>query len=290
MFISLFDSFLSGPNALLSSVVVSNMLLAAGLYWFFYYVISQKYASLLSMVALFFPARMLSVRSVGSTEPMFIFFILTSLVFHTRKKHWFAGLMGAFAILTRGPGLLLFAAYSLYYLIQYKSNIVGWLRSILPYLLMPAALVGLWGYYGTKFGSFFAYFQSGDNLHLFFPPFQVFSNTQSWAIGTGLEDVVYLYLFFGVGLVLLWQNLSKHKKAIGWLAGIYFASVLFVAHRDIARYALPIAPLVIAGYKSTLAKPWMKWVMLGILVPVYLVSWNFVLQNVQGVNDWSAFL
>ena len=291
--ISFFDKFLNGPQAVLASIVIDNILLAVGLYLFFREVFrKEKTAIYLSILTLFLPARMMSVRAVGSTEPLFVFLTLMSLVYAMREKHWLAGIMGGLAVLTRSPGILLFGGYLLFFLKKYHKNIALFIKSIIPYSLIPLFLLGLWSFYGWKFGSFWAYFQSGDNLHLFFPPFQIFSNMTSWVSGMWLEDVIYLYLIFSIGLYLFWKQTQKNKKLLPVLLWgiIYFAVILLVAHRDVARYSLPIAPVVLAGYGDKLAKSRYRWWILWIIIPVFLWGWNFVLHNIQPISDWSAFL
>jgi Gpi18-like mannosyltransferase len=294
LLVGAFDSFLSGPNALLAAIVLSNALLASALYLFFAYIApQQKTALFLTTLALFLPARMLSVRGVGSNEPLFIFFILTSLLASIKGKPWLAGLLGSASVLTRSPGILLFAAYMLP-LIQdlwHKRRIV-W-ASYVPYFLIPAALLGLWFYYGVVFGDFFAYFKVGGNINLHFPPFLVFGSHFDWVSGMWLEDIIYTYLAYGIGLVLFWQNLVRSRpalKVVGYFGFIYLSMLAFVVHRDLARYALPLAPLALAGYAPYLQHKYVRYGLIVLLVPIFLYAWNFVLHNTQPVMDWSAFL
>lgn len=152
---------------------------------------------------------------------------------------------------------------------------------------MPVTLVALWGYYGWQYGSFWAYFQSGDNLHLFFPPFRVFGTSEAWISGIWREEIIYLYLVFTAGLVLWWQ---KARGAARYYPALLMLTIIFVSHRDIARYALPVSPFVIAGFASCFEIKWVKWLLLASLVPIYLYAWQFVLGNVQPVADWTALL
>jgi hypothetical protein len=64
----------------------------------------------------------------------------------------------------------------------------------------------------------------------------------------------------------------------------------FVVHRDIARYSLPIAPIAIAGLSPYLESKYFKIGLAVIIVPIFLFSWNFILQNVQPIMDWTPFL
>ncbi len=290
--IGLFDQLFTGPNALLATIFLGNILLPVGLYLFFETLFSKKIAILSAVVALFLPARMLVVRGVGSTEPLFMFFVLMSLVFHVRGKDFISGMWGALAVLTRAPGILLFLGYFVNLCYHYKFELKRVARSVLPYAVMPIALLALWGFYGYRYGDFFAYFNSGDNIHLFFPPFQIFSGSQAWSGGMWLEDVIYVYLIFTVGCLLFYRNYRDKVGAGGIFAFIYLISVFFVAHRDIARYSLPLAPFVVAGYFRYLERHerWVKVVLAVLIVPIYLYGWQFILQNVQPINDWTPLL
>jgi len=279
--IRFFDLFLTLPHSLLAAIVLVNIVFGMGLYWFFETVNKdRKLAILLTSICLFFPARMLSVRGVGSNEPLFIFFVVTSLTWMIKGKYWASALMGALAVLTRSPGILLFFVY----FIAFTKK----LKLFYPFLLMPLAIIGLFAYYGWQYQDPLAYFHSGDNIHLFFPPFQIFSNTASWISDMWREDIVYLYLFYGLGLLMV--N-SKWQLVKNW-GLLYGATLLFVAHRDLARYALPIAPIALLGYAPLLKKiPQRVWYLLLILlIPIYLFSWQFVLKNIQPINDWRVFL
>lgn len=281
LLIKLFSWLLPLPTALLMTIIFSNLVLSASLYWFFVTILKNKTsATVMAIITLFWPARMLSVRAVGSNEPLFIALILTSLVFAIKNKHWWAAILGSLAVLTRSPGILLFVAYFLAYLRTPQI--------LLPYLMMPAALLGLFGYYGYLHGTPLAYFQSGDNLHLFPLPFQIFGNTQSWISDMWREDIVYLYVFYGVGLWLVKDN----WKVIKYFGYIYGAVIFFVAHRDLARYTLPLAPIVLLGYAPLIEKIPSKayWMIAVLLLPIYLLGWQFVLSNVQPINNWGVFL
>lgn len=279
--VQLFDLVLPLPRALLAGIVLSNLLLGISLYWFFSHLTKDpKLALLMSTIGLFFPARMLSVRGVGSNEPLFIFLTLVSIILMMKQKHWQSAVGGALAVLTRSPGIILFVVYAL--------TLWRRPRDLAPYLLMPLTLLGLFGYYGWQHGDWLAYFHSGDNLHLFFPPFQIFSNTASWINDMWREDVIYLYLFYGLGLALIE---TKWMIIRNW-GLLYGSTLLFVAHRDLARYALPIAPIVLFGYAPLIKRIPKKFLyaLAVLLIPIYLMGWQFVIKNIQPINDWGVFL
>ena len=140
-----------------------------------------------------FPARWLIVRSVGSAEPLFTACLIASVFYFQKKRYWMAGIWGALAQLTKSPGILLFAAYLVAILVPtiqtFATKPFGtWIKSlklnkVYPIFLIPLALLALFAFYGIRYGDFLAYFNSGDNIHLFFPPFQIFNYSADW-VGT----------------------------------------------------------------------------------------------------------
>lgn len=294
LLIKAFDIFLTGPNALLLAIIVSNILLASALFLFFKLLLDKdKLALYLTIIALFIPARMLSMRVVGSNESLFIFFVLTSLIASARKKHWLAAILGSASVLTRSPGILLFGAYMVPSIINmWHKRKLEW-SSILPYFLIPLTLIGLWIVYGLMFGDFFAYFKVGGNINLYFPPFTVFGSHFDWVSGMWLEDIIYTYIFYAIGIGLFLTNYVKQRKelsVIGYFGMIYLTMIFFVVHRDISRYALPLAPIALAGFSPYLNSKYVKYGLAILLIPIFLYCFNFILNNVQPVMDWSAFL
>lgn len=288
------DLVMNGPQAILASIVISNLLLALGLYMFFEAVSkNQRAATILACVALFFPARMMGVRGVASSEPLFIFLTLASLTMAFRGKHWWGAILGALAVLTRSPGILLFGGYGVAYLLGQDTWAMR-AKRILPYLLMPISLGLLFGFYGLRYGSFWAYFSSSSELHpIFFPPLLIFSNTQRWITDMWREDIVYLYLLYGTGIYLylkkIWGKVGLAELGVAGYGILYGLFLLLVAHRDLARYALPIAPIALLAFAPILTHKSARWLAL-LLIPIFLMSWQFVVANVQPVADWSSLL
>ncbi len=295
LLIRLFLTVSRGPYALLYAIVVSNILLAAGLVIFFRAIVSDKKLVLwLSLFALLLPARMLSDRAVGANEPLFLFFSLTSLAAAYKGKHFLAGGLGALAVLTRSPGILLFGGYALAAIAASPRDIRIIVKRIVPYLAIPAALLALVAFYGWRYGSPLAYLNSGVSLNLELPPFRAFGTNESWVSGMWRDDIWYVYLLFGMGMLPLVSKLKLGERferlVIPLYGAIYYVSLFFVAHRDIARYSLPLAPLVILGFSPWIARREVRWLLLLLLIPVYLLGWQFVLQNVQPIADWTPLL
>lgn len=283
------------PYAMLAVTVASSFFAL----WYFYLLartITPKQAMYLTAVFAVFPGRWLIVRSVGSPEPLYIAGILASLYYFREKKYWLAGIAGAIAQLTKSPGILLFIAYGcalvfprLQELATKKSS--KWIKTLefraYPVILIPAALVGVFGFYALTMNNFFAYFSSGDNIHLFFPPFQIFNYSAPWVNTHWLEEIIFIYIVGALGVLKLFQ---KKLTVLAWFVAVFFTVTLFVSHRDLMRYSLPIAPVLLLAYEDTITKKEFKYVMALILIPLYLFSIAFISNNAMPISDWSPFL
>lgn len=283
--IRVFNVVFPGPWAMLIATLAGAILC----FLMFYKYLREFKLSIdpwwLTLVFLLFPARWVVVRSIGSPEPWFFFFILASLYFFKKGKYFYAGVLGALAQLTKSPAIILFASYGLFWLVQsIKEKKIKW--NMWPLLTMVAVVPALFWFYGLRTGDFWAYFHTGDNIHLFWPPFTVFTR-QDWVGSFWLEDVIWTWLIFGLGIL----KLRDKKLTIEYFfAGLFFISTLFVAHRDISRYIMPIAPLVLIGWDKTIQKKEFKIIALILVVPVLLFTWNFILNNTAPIADWAPYL
>jgi hypothetical protein len=258
---------------------------------FFYYFVQKlslsKRPLLLTLVALFFTPRFLVARVVGAPETIFLFWLLVSVYFFLVKKYWWAGLFGALATLTKSPGILLFFAYFLFWFEHYlKTKKIQW--QILGVFLIPFSLLGLFGFYYWRSGDFLAYFHSGDNIHLLFPPFQVFNAQANW-VGTGwLEDIIFIYLFYGLVLFEFWQRESL--RPIFYFVLVFFLSIISIQHKDIARYSLPMLPFGLIALERFFRSRGFLLVF-GLLLPaIFFYAFNFILYNQAPITDWRTFL
>jgi hypothetical protein len=258
--------------------------------------VGKKDALWLTLVFSLFPARWLIVRSVGSPEPLFIGAIIASIYHFKNENYWRAGMWGVVAQLTKSPGILLFVAYGLALFFpkfkQLASFTTGnWFKSFklrtLPVILIPLALLGVFIFYAFAFQDPLAYFNSGDNIHLLFPPFQIFDFSQSWVGTFWLEEVIFVYLFGLVGAISLFK---QKQRVMAWFVTVFFTSLIFVSHRDIMRYALPIVPFLIIAFANLITQKEFKWAFAILIIPIYLFSLAYITNNVMPISDWAPFL
>lgn len=278
----LLDKILPATWAMLSSSLIFTILATV-----IFYLLLKKFKLTssplwLSFLFLVLPARWWIVHSVGSPEPLFIFTILSSIYFFKKEKYWLAGIFGSIAQATKTPGILLFIAYLFYFFWQRKFS-----YKALPLLLIPLSILPIFFFYYGQTGDFLAYFHSGDNFHLVFPPFQTFISERSWLGDIWVEDVVWLYLINAVGVVLLFR---KNLPVLTSFAAVFFTATLFVAHRDVARYSLPLAPLMLIAYGEFLKRKEFKIAFVIVFLGIYLYAINFILHNTAPVADWTPYL
>jgi Gpi18-like mannosyltransferase len=254
-------------------------------------------AKWLTFIFSIFPARWLITRSVGSPEPLLLGAILASTYYFLRKEYLKSALMGALAQLTKSVGILLFIAYSITIFIENLARISSIKKSkklafsdiskYLPLVFIPSSLLIVFAIYQVKFNDFLAYFHSGDNIHLFFPPFQVFNYSAPWVGTFWLEEIIFIYLVSTWGII----KLAKDKKTVfASIAGVFLLSIFFVSHRDILRYLLPATPFLLFAYKDILLKKEFRPIILLIIIPIYLFSLAFISQNKMPIADWGPLL
>jgi len=282
-----------------SMLFVTNISAVVAIFYFYKFIkeFVGKHALFVVFVFSIFPARWLISHSVGSADPLFVACILAS-VYHFRKSQYlYAGLWGALAGFTKSPAILLFLAYFAYLATHKIKNIISgsfgaWVKSLdvvktFPIFLIPLAIISVFLIYKQTFGNFLAYFNSGNNIHLFFPPFQIFNYKQSWVGTFWLEEIIFVYFFGALGLTKL---IKKKEYLLSWFVGIFFVSILFVSHRDLIRYSLPIVPFLYIAFSDYLTKAEFKYIFAVLVIPIYLFSLVFISQNVMPISDWAPFL
>ena len=272
----------------LKSMVGVNLLATIGLVLFFYFLLKKfkltKNPLVLAAVLLFLP-RFLVVRTVGAPESLFLLMILLSLFFFEKEKFWWAGLFGGLATMTKTPGILLFAGYGLVFVERFiKTKKISW--QWLGIILIPLGLLGVFGLYAVQYKDFFAYFHSGDNIHLVFP-YSVFNFQKSWVGTAWLEEIIFYYFMYGLALI----NLKDSKyRSFFYFGLVFFTATLFVQHRDISRYSLPLWPLAVIAFEKFFTSKKFLIIFVILLPAIFLFAWNFLNYNVMPISDWAPFL
>lgn len=296
--INFFAPILGYLKSMLFISLLSTILAA----WAFYKLIFDfklsSHPLFLSLLFLILPARWLIVHSVGSSEPLFLFFLISAIYFfmkfETEGKFsliLLSGIFGFLAQFTRPPAILLFIGLSFYLLWKLiaKKASVSILRittTAIPLLLIPAGLILIFYWYSQSLGDFWAYFHSGDNIHLTFPPFQVFNREQFWVGDIWLEEIVYIFLLGFLGVCYLFK---KGLYPMAAVALTYLLASTLIAHRDISRYILPITPFILIAFEKILTSREFKIILPIIALAIYLYSQNFILSNVAPIPNPQLF-
>ena len=294
--IRVFSVFIGFPYAMLFVTVTASVLATYFFYKFIRQYQNEANSLFLTLVFSVFPARWLIVKSVGSAEPLLIAGVIASIYYFQNKKYLLAGLWGALAQLAKPPGILLFVAYFLAILVPAikialttNKNILKMLevKKYWPILFIPLSLVLVFSLFGIQLKDFWAYFHSGDNVHLMFPPFSIFNYSAPWVGTFWLEEVIFIYLLGILGVLKL---IKEKDSVVSWFTGIFILSILFVAHRDILRYALPAVPFIIKAYANTLVTKEFKIAFAVIIIPIFLFSLAYISQNIMPISNWAPFL
>lgn len=313
-----------------SMVFVSMLFTIASAIAFYFLVKDFKLTSqplFLSLLFLVLPARWLIIHSVGSSEPIFIFFTILTFYFFLKFEQTnepslrskelrfgflskdnryseiiLAGIFGALAQFTRPPGILIFGALGIYillfrtklplYLLSFWGRAKRGLQNLdsgqarmtffkaatnyFPLLLIPLTLTLIFAWYQIAYNDFWAYFHSGDNIHLSLPPYQIFNKAQYWVGDIWLEDIVYIYILgFLAGIMLLKRGLQP----LGVFVLTFMVAAVLIAHRDISRYIAPIFPFALIAYEKVLISKEFKIVLAIVILGIYLYSQNYILNN-----------
>lgn len=272
----------------LRSMVGVNLLFSVFLGGFFYYLVKHfKLTSkplLLTAVFLMLP-RFLIIRSVGAPESIFIFFTILSLYFFEKEKYLFSGISGALAVMTKVPGILLFVAYGLVFIEKYiraKKISLQWLYI----LLIPLGLFSVFTLYLIQYKDFFAFFHSGGTVPMPYP-FSVFNWQAKWVGTAWLEEILFYFFLYTFTVITFFR--SKHRSFF-YFALVFLIGVIFVQHRDISRYSLPLWPLACIALEKLFTSKKFLLVLLLMLPAIYMYAWNFMQYNVMPITLWGPFM
>ena len=286
--IRLFSFVFGFQVGMLAATIVATSLAV----WVFYALLkdlglSRNRAMWLGAVFLFLPPRWLIYHSVGASEPLFILSFLSFILFFRREQYWLAGLTGVVAVLTRSPGILLLGVFLLlvawrYYKASPRPSL--WTvtrRQLLPMAPFAAAPLLLFGVFQIQYGDFFAYFHSGDNIHLTGAPF-----ASIWPSILGYnwsEATLWVYLLNAIGILVLWNH---GRRDLALFAGALYVPLIFVAHHDLVRYMLPIFPIsMLIAFERLVSAKEFRLAMLLIVPAIYIYTWSGVQTNLAPAGE-----
>lgn len=280
----------SFPLGILKSMVFTTVFFSVLLALFFYYFVKKldfvKHPLILTLVFLFLP-RFLIVRSVGAPETLFILLILLSIYFFEKNKFLASGIFGALAVTTKLPGILLFVSYGLVFLekmIKEKKFVFNFSWLLLG--LIPLGLFVVFALYAVQYNNFFAFFNTGGVVPILYP-FSVFQSEARWVDTVWLEDIVLYFFIYAMAIVALYK---VKNRSLFYFPLVFFIAAIFVQHRDLSRYMLPIWPFVAIAFSPFLTSKKFLIVLIFLMPAIYLYAWNFLSSNIIPVADWRPFL
>ncbi|MFA7301181.1 MAG: hypothetical protein WC069_02640 [Candidatus Shapirobacteria bacterium] len=286
--IAMFDVVFGGPQSMIYVTLISSILLSYFAYSFFNLYFSANKSLTLSFILLFYPARLFVLRQIGSPEPLFLASILASIYFFKTKKPFISALWVVVAQLLKSPGVILFAAFGLHWLITFIQTKEINVKKYIWYLLSPLSILAIFYLYYVQTGDFWAYFHSGDNIHLSLVPYSVFMSHNVWINTVWLEDVIYI---FGIAFVSLFALHHRFKISLVFIFPLLFTiASVFVGHRDISRYIAPVYPFIILSLAKFLTKKRIIMVFVLLIPAVILYSLNFVAGNAAPIVNWAPYL
>ena len=271
--------------------------------WVFYRLVRDfgyaRHPLWLSLVALVLPIRWIVYHNVGASEPLFMLCEVVSLYCFKKERYWLAGLAGAGALFCRPPGLFLWIGFMLFLVAEAVTRTwptfaaggrpslailvrnFNW-RAFGPLLLIPLALVGVFGLFAWRYGDFLAYFKITENVtHVIPAPFPTLS--------TGMMDspgLLYTYIIEAVGLVFLWR---QGRFDLFWVGLASFGYTLFLFHEDVLRYSIPFfALIVIIPFADYLSGRVARWLAAPVLLALLLYSWGVLHGNLMNIPTFEA--
>ena len=263
------------------ATIIVSLLFSLGSIIAFYEFLRQNHLSknplLLSLIFIFLPPRWFISSHIGSSEPLFIFLMLISLIYFFRHRYLPSGIFLGLAQLARSQGILFFIGYALIGLTQaLKNKRFTW--HYLPYLLSPLAILGFFIYLGFQYGNFWAFLTAMNKWPVYGHfPFQIFTAYPHPLVPTpNLENHFWIY-FINI-LAVIWL-IKKHRLYLATLAAVYLLPLLFVIHIDLSRYNLPLVPFILIAFDQIIATRSFIAATLALIPALYAFTIKFMLFN-----------
>lgn len=282
--IRMFAPIMGYLKAMMVSTVTATILLTLFLFFLLKRFKITDNPLILSAVFLFLP-RFLVTRSIGAPESLFILCVLVSLYAFEKKNYALAGLMGGLATMAKLPGILLLPAFMLVLAERYyKTKKFDY--ASLSLVLIPVGLLAVCLLYLLQYHDFFAYWHTGYVVPMPYP-FAAFNQSARWVGTSWLEEVIFYFAMYGLTAVYLKD--SKYRSFF-YFSLVFFIGLLFVQHRDISRYSLPLWPLACIAFEKFFTSRKFLIVLAVLLPGIYLYAWNFMQTNVMPISNWAPFM
>lgn len=254
--------------------LLGSVLMGCLLYLFYIKFFAAKNPLLLTVVTLLLP-RIWILRSTGSSEIVFMCCLLASALLLSNKKYLWAALFAVYASFTRIHGVLWglgLIAYFVYNFVVKKQK---------SYDILVVGLSGILGFVGVcllylrQYGDFMAYFHTAAVVPSGFFYSQFDSNAKEVKTFF-LED---LLVYFAAVWIYIFDRFNKSKDFLFFFVIVYFAFILTIQHRDLARYLVPVMPVLIGASHELFQKKAVKWALIALLPAIYLYVINFIGSN-----------
>lgn len=234
---------------------------------------------ILCLLLVFLTPRWFIVSHVGSSEPVFLFFLTFSILF-LAKKNLVASAIAAFlAQMTRPQGILIFIGILFYLAYQHifcQIRLSELLKKYAPFLLVPLGVFLIFLIYLFQYHNFFAFFSSISQFgHLKLIPFSAFfPGNSAWK-----EIYIFYYFLFLVSIIRL---MSKNiTKVLGFLAISFTLPLLFLVHEDIGRYSIPMIPFIFIAFHRLITSKGFIIASIILIPAIFAYSINYTLLNLS---------
>ena len=286
LFIRMF-SFIGYKESMIFVSQLFALLFTIALYFLVKLVNPKANALVVALLSIFYTPRWFIVSHVGSIEPVFIFFITLFLIFFMQKKYLLSALCAGIAQLAKPHGIIFFVGIGVYYCITmsitWKKTIRKGIREFFPFLLIPLGLIGVFTLYHIQYHDFFIYLSVDKIYHqVQWPPLQILVLKELYYNTIGIfelwkEALVFNYILYLIPIAILLQKKFYFFSVIGI---VFYLTILLYVHADIARYFIPLLPLIFLGYSDILSeKP--IYLTLFLCTPmVFLYALSFINYNI----------
>lgn len=269
-----------------SMIFVSQLAGLAAIITFYELVKKNKLTGhplILSIIFIFLSPRWFISTHTGSSNPMFVLFILLTLYFFAQNKYLKSGFFLMLAQLTRSQGLIFFTGFTFVIAWQvlnshkynYKMKLKIFFLRFWPFLLSPLALICVFFYFQLVLGDFWALF-GGLKKWPFMAsyPFQVFTVYPTRLIQTfWLENHYWIYFSNLLAVLFLIKN-KKYWLAIPTL--VYAIPLIFLVNMDLGHYNEPLIPFQLIAFEALLSSRLFLITTLASLPAQYLYTISFM--------------